>query len=83
MRTQCLQVLVQVQSQRGQKTDVPAFNCATIAWVAGRGLTVRFRSLRRSFETSEAGKQSEKTLLDTFERYLEGYITLFDATWSV
>ena len=33
--------------------------------------------------SSEAGKQSENTLLDTFERYLEGYTTLFDATWSV
>ena len=28
---------------------------------------------------AEIGKQSPKTLLDAFERYIEGYMTLFDA----
>ena len=32
---------------------------------------------------SEVGKQSRKTLLYIFERYIEGYMTLFDAMWSV
>ena len=32
---------------------------------------------------SEVAKQSHKTLLDIFERYIKGYITLFDAMWSV
>ena len=27
---------------------------------------------------SEVGKQSKKTLLDIFGRYIEGYMTLFD-----
>ncbi len=27
---------------------------------------------------TEVGKQSHKTLLDVFERYIEGYMTLFD-----
>ena len=37
----------------------------------------------RLTEWTEARKQLKKTLLDIFERYLEGYITLFDAIWSV
>ena len=31
----------------------------------------------------EAGKQSKNTLLDIFERYIEMYMILFDAIWSV
>ena len=27
---------------------------------------------------AEVGKQSHKTLLDVFERYIQGYMTLFD-----
>ena len=27
---------------------------------------------------AEVGKQSQKTLLDVFERYIQGYMTLFD-----
>ena len=32
---------------------------------------------------AEAGKQSKSTFFDIFERYIEEYMTLFDAIWSV
>ena len=32
---------------------------------------------------AETGKQSKKTLLDLFERYIERYMTLFEGIWSV
>ena len=42
--------------------------------------TVRFCcTFQRALVLSEIGKQSPKTLLDAFERYIEGYITLSDA----
>ena len=31
-----------------------------------------------AYPIPEVGKQSRKTLLDVFERYTEGYMTLFD-----
>ena len=39
--------------------------------------------LRADRARAEVGKQSKNTLLDIFERYIEGYMTLFDAIWSV
>ena len=42
------------------------------------------KSHRERFRSqSEIGKQSPKTLLDAFERYIEGYMTLFDAISGV
>ena len=32
----------------------------------------------RAAQDAEVGKQSKKTLLDIFGRYIEGYMTLFD-----
>ena len=32
---------------------------------------------------SKAGKQSKNPLVNLFERYIEGYMTFFDAIWSV
>ena len=49
--------------------DVPALQ--------EHGVAVR-RELLHLRAGSEAGKQSKKTLLDIFERYLERHMTLFD-----
>ena len=45
--------------------------------------SVPFNPIRCATPYTEVGKQSHKTLLDVFERYIEGYMTLFDAIWSV
>ena len=43
------------------------------------GLPPRGWALRRPSESqAEVGKQSQKTLLDGFGHYTEGYMTLFD-----
>ena len=34
-------------------------------------------------QPAEVGRQSKNTLLAIFERYIEEYMTLFDAIWSV
>ena len=44
---------------------------------------MRRRALERALRGPEVAKQSKKTLLDLFERYIEDYMTLFDAIWSV
>ena len=36
------------------------------------------KCMENSKEVTEAGKQSKKTLLDIFDRYLERHMTLFD-----
>ena len=63
------------KTHRGVTTRLPAdLSCAAF----GRGRTGKV-------PVPETGKQSKKTLLDIFERYIEEYMTFFDAIiiWSV
>ena len=49
---------------------------AELARLGGRGSTTELTAL---YLQAEAAKQSPKTLLHIFGRYVEGYMTLFDA----